>query len=248
MQNSGLHTIIKEVIEAHGGSALWNSLEAFEAEISAWGLLFTIKRQPFLNHIRVRASTREPRFAFLDFPQRGQISELIGNDEVRIVNSDGRVVASRLQPRSAFQGIRRKFYWDRLDFIYFAGYATWNYLSTPFLFLRKGFQFEVLPPLPGSHPTMVRVRITFPTDIPTHCLKQIFYFDERLYLKRLDYTAEVVGKWARAAHLCDNYRTFNGLKAPTKRRVYPLIAGNNPLPAPTLVALEIHDINLIHIA
>jgi hypothetical protein len=247
MQSSGLHTIIKDVIDAHGGSALWNSLEALEAEISAWGLLFTIKRQPVLKHIRVRASTREPHFAFLDFPQLGQTSELIGNDEVRIIDSDARVVARRLQPRSAFQGIRRKFYWDKLDFIYFAGYATWNYLTTPFLFLRKGFQFEVLPPLPGVHPTMTRLRVTFPVDIPTHCLTQIFYFDECLYLKRLDYTAEVVGKWARAAHLCLNYRTFDGLKAPTKRRVYPLIAGNNPLPAPTLIALEIHDINLIHI-
>jgi hypothetical protein len=248
MQSSGLHTIIKDVIDAHGGFALWDSLIALEAEISAWGLLFTMKRQPVLNRIRVRASTREPRFAFFDFPQQGKTSEMIGNDEVRIVDSDARVVARRLQPRSAFQGIRRKFYWDRLDFIYFAGYATWNYLTTPFLFIRKGFQFDVLPPLPGVHPTMTRMRVTFPADIPTHCLTQIFYFDERLYLKRLDYTAEVVGKWARAAHLCYNYRTFDGLRAPTKRRVYPLIAGNNPLPAPTLIALEIHDINLIHIA
>jgi hypothetical protein len=188
--------IIKEIIEVHGGSVLWNSLKTLEAEISARGLLFTMKRQPVLNHIRVRVSTREPRFTFFDFPQQGQTSELIGNDEVRIVNSDARVVAKRLQPRSAFQGIRRKFYWDRLDFIYFAGYATWNYLTTPFLFLRKGFQFEVLPSLPGVHPTMTRLRVTFPADIPTHCLTQIFYFDERFYLKRLDYTAEVVGKWA----------------------------------------------------
>jgi hypothetical protein len=243
MQSSGLHTIIKEIIEVHGGSTLWNSLETLEAEISAWGLLFTMKRQPVLNHIRVRVSTREPRFTFFDLPQQGQTSKLIGNDEVRIVNSDARVVAKRLQPRSAFQGIRRKFYWDRLDFIYFAGYATWNYLTTPFLFLRKGFQFEVLPSLPGVHPTMTRLRVTFSSDIPTHCLTQIYYFDERFYLKRLDYTAEVVGKWARAAHLCYNYRTFDVLKAPTKRRVYPLIARNNPLPAPILVALEIHGIN-----
>jgi hypothetical protein len=245
MKSSEYPTIIKEVIEAHGGLALWNSLEALEAEISAWGLLFTIKRQPVLNHIRVRASTREPRFAFLDFPHPGEISELIGDDEVRIIDSGGRVLARRLQSRSAFRGMRRKFYWDRLDFIYFAGYATWN---SPFLFLRKGFQFEVLPPLPGVLLPMTRLRVTFPVDIPTHCVTQIFYFDERRYLKRLDYTAEVVGKWARAAHLCDNYRTFDGLKAPTKRRVYPLISGNKPLPAPTLIALEIHDIRPIHIA
>lgn len=67
-------------------------------------------------------------------------------------------------------------------------------------------------------------------------------------MKRLDYTAEVVGKRARAVHLCYNYRSFGGLKAPTTRRVYPLMTGVTPLPAPTLIALEIHDIKLIHTA
>jgi len=27
---------------------------------------------------------------------------------------------------------------DELDFIYFGGYATWNYLTAPFLLARKG--------------------------------------------------------------------------------------------------------------
>jgi hypothetical protein len=243
-----MHTFINEVIEAHGGVDLWNSLEAIEAEISAWGLLFTMKRQPILDHIKVRASTINPKFSFLDFPYARQTSELLGDKEVYITENGVRLIAKRLRPRLAFRGIRRQFYWDKLDFIYFAGYATWNYLTTPFLFLRKGFQFEELPPIAGIPPDWKRFQVFFPEDVPAHCSKQIFYFDKNRYLQRFDYTAEVIGKWAQAAHICDNYKDFDGFKAPTKRRVYPLIFGNKPMPSPTLVAIEIHDIHLIHSA
>jgi hypothetical protein len=229
---------VHEAIEAHGGMEYWNSLGALEAEISARGFLFTAKRRPVLNRVRMRASTREPRFAFLDFPKPGQTSELIGNSEVRIVDSEGKVLAQREEPRRAFRGMRRQFFWDDLDFIYFGGYATWNYVTTPFLLARKGFVVEALEPL-GS---LARVRVVFPDDIPTHSRTQIFYFDEERLLRRLDYTAEVVGKWAHAAHLCEEYRSFGKLKAPTRRRVLPLLFGQNPLPGPTLVELAVHDI------
>ena len=237
--------LVRDVIEAHGGRDLWNSLEALEADISAWGLLFTMKRQPAMNRVRVRAMTRKPRFTFLDFPRPGQTGEFIGDEEVRIVDSSGKVIAGRAHPRSAFRGLRRQFYWDTLDFIYFAGYATWNYLLTPFLFLRDGFIFEELVPLPGMPSSWSGLRVIFPNDVPTHSRKQDFYFSEDCCLRRLDYTAEVVGSWAHAAHLCTDYRDFSGLKTATSRRVRPLVAGSNPLPAPTLVALEIHDIQLV---
>jgi len=234
--------LVQEIIEAHGGVALWNSLEVLEAEVSAWGFLFTAKRRPTLKHLIVTASTREPRLSFHDFPGSGLTSELVGDQEVRILGSDGEPTATRLNPRSAFAGLRRRIYWDPLDFVYFAGYALWNYLVTPFLFLRDGFQFQVLEPREGARPPGLRLQVTLPSDIPRHCSKQVFHFDETRHLRRLDYTAEVVGGWAHAAHLCANYRDFDGLKAPTRRRVRPILFGSRPLPGPTLVAIEVHDI------
>ena len=58
----------------------------------------------------------------------------------------------------------------------------------------------------------------------------------------LDYVAEVVGAWAHAAHFCENYRDFNGIKAPTRRRVRPILVADKPMPGPILVALDIHHI------
>ena len=101
--------LVKDVIKAHGGMALWRNIKALEADISARGLLFTMKRQPVMNHVRVRASTRRPRFTFLDFPHPGQTGEFRGDEEVRIVDNSGKVVAGRTHPRSAFRGLRDKY-------------------------------------------------------------------------------------------------------------------------------------------
>jgi len=234
--------IVNEAVEAHGGMAYWNSLEALDTEISASGFLFLAKQRPVLRHVRMRAATREPKFTFFDYPNPGQTSELIGNSEVRILDSSGKIIARRENPRAAFRGIRRLFSWDDLDFIYFAGYATWNYLTAPFLLALKGFFIETLEPRQGPLGQLTRLRVTFPPDIPTHSREQIFYFDDQRLLRRLDYTAEVVGGWAHAAHICEEYRTFDRLKAPTRRHVLPLPFGHNPLPGPALVAIEVHTL------
>jgi len=237
----GLPDAIKATIDSHGGAAAWKQLIAVEATVSARGFLFTAKRRPVLQRVRVRASAREVRFAFHDFPRVGETSELIGDDEVRVLGQDGTVLARRVQPRAAFRHWRRQFYWDLLDFVYFGGYATWNYFTTPFVFLRGGFEFEEWPPLDTPTGPWTRIRTTFPADVPTHSRVQHFYFDRQHRLRRIDYTADVVGRWARAAHVCEDHREFDGFLVPTRRTVKPLPFGNEPLPFPTLVALEIHD-------
>ncbi|MBW2439506.1 MAG: hypothetical protein JRH12_03450 [Deltaproteobacteria bacterium] len=233
---------VKNIIAAHGGEDIWTGIEALEAEISTSGLLFKFKRRPVLDHVRVTASAHEPRFVFHDFPSAGLNGELVGDREVRIVSQSGKIVQKREAPRAAFHGLRRMFSWDDLDFIYFGGYATWNYLVAPFFFMRDGFYFEWLEPVRVSSPFWRRLKVTMPEDLPTHCREQIFYFDDNWHLQRLDYVAEVVGAWAHAAHLCEDYQDFNGIKAPTRRRVRPILVGDTPLPGPILVALDIHHI------
>jgi len=234
--------ILDRILDAHGGIDTRNNLEAIDAVISASGFLLTTKQRPVLDHVRMRAWTREPRFAFYDFPRTGQTAELIGTNEVRISDRDGIVLSRREDPRSAFRSFRRLFSWDDLDFIYFAGYATWNYLSAPFLLIFPDVMVTELGPAKGSLASFTRLQITFPDSIPTHCRQQIFYFDGQHLLRRLDYTAEVVGGWAHAAHLCGGYRSFAGIIAPTERRVLPLFFGRGPLPGPTLVAITVHDL------
>lgn len=236
--------LLEEVLAAHGGIALWKEISWIEADISADGFLFKAKHIRPLRGLRMRASAKTPRFQLLDFPGPGLTSELNGGMEVRILDQAGSVVDRRLSPRKAFDGPRRNFWWDVLDFIYFAGYATWNYLLTPFLFLREGFSFEILGERPGKGGPFICLRATFPEDIPTHSRTQTFWFDEGRLLRRLDYTAEVVGPWAHAAHFCDEYRNFSGIQFPTCRRVLPKFLGR-VMAGPVLVAIDVQDVKLI---
>ena len=76
---------------------------------------------------------------------------------------------------------------------------------------------------------------------PAH---QTFYFDARGLLRRHDYVAEVVGGWAKAAHYCDDHAQAGGLVFPTRRWVRPIRPGNRSLPFPTLVWLELSDLQV----
>lgn len=239
------HPLIGKIVESHGGAVLWKSLHAIEAEISVSGFLFRAKHRPSLTHVHVRVLTESPHFTFFDFPAPGQRAEFLGADEVRIIGAGGEIISRRTEPRKAFRGMRRQVCWDALDFIYFGGYATWNYLVTPFLFLRNGFQITEIKGPPVIPPDWTVLRVTFPEGLPTHCRNQVFYFDDQMLLRRLDYTAEVVGRWAHAAHFCEAYHDFGGLKAPTRRRVLPLPFGPNPLPGPVLVSIEVHNMRLM---
>jgi hypothetical protein len=133
-------------------------------------------------------------------------------DRVRIETDDGGVLADRADPRRGFPGIRRRVWWDRLDALYFAGYALWNYLTTPLLLTRDGVRVQA----EGR-----TLHASFPPGLPTHSPEQAFHVDEHGLIVRLDYTAEVFGRWAKAQHECSAHQTFDGLVFPTRRRVTP---------------------------
>ena len=56
-----------------------------------------------------------------------------------------------------------------------------------------------------------------PHDVPAHSREQSYYFGPDGLIRRNDYTAEVFGGWAKAAHYCWDYRDFGGFKVPTRR-------------------------------
>ena len=223
--------------DAHGGLNRFRSLSTVELTVSVHGFLFTAKRITPLHHARMTVDLREPLVALHDFPQSGHSAVLNGADRVEIRDETGNVLSSRTDPRAQFSHWRRSLYWDALDFAYFSGYAMWNYLSLPFLLQRPGVAVETIES--SADTTVVEAR--FPAGFPTHSAVQRFHFDAAGLLRRHDYTADVVGKWAKAAHLCTDYREFGGLWMPTRRRVYPRGPLGRPLPLPTLVAIDIHD-------
>jgi hypothetical protein len=230
--------LLTKIIDAHGGLAYWRSLDSIEIEISACGFLFTAKGVKPLDHVRMTVCTTRPEVIMHDYPAAGQNTRFFGDERVEIVDANGQVLQSRSRPREAFRQLRRFFRWDALDFAYFSSYAMWGYITAPFLFLHEGV--EVVPGTGDEG--CARLAVKFPQTLPVHSACQDFYFDQECHLHRLDYTAEVVGSWAKAAHFCEAYQQFGGLSLPTRRRVYPKLLFNKPMKWLTLVAITIHNV------
>jgi hypothetical protein len=198
-------------------------------------------------HVAVRVELAEQRAVFEGFPQEHQCG-VFDRGDVRIETSDGEVLAVRSNPRAAFRGVsglRRNVRWDALDATYFAGYAWWNYLSTPLLLTHD--QVEVIDRdevwREGGEQWR-RLEVVFPPHLHTHSTRQVFYADGAGLIRRHDYVAEPIGRWARAAHYCDDHHEFAGLVFPTRRRVRPRRPGGRSLPGPVLVALDIDRIDV----
>lgn len=240
-------TLLDEALDAHGGLERWRAARRITARVRSGGLLIRT-RMPgsgFADY-RIEVEVGEPRSFAAPFPRRGQRG-VFDRGEVRIEADDGEVLRSRIDPRRCFfglAGLRRNLRWDALDATYFAGYAMWNYLTTPLLLTRDGVEAREGERWREGAETWRRLEVRFPAGLDTHSPRQTFYFDERGLLRRLDYLAEVVGGWARAAHMCADHVEVGGLVFPTRRWVRPIGPGNRPLPLPTLVSLQLSEIEV----
>lgn len=239
--------LIDQVLEAHGGLERWRAARTIESRVRTGGLLLRT-RMPgtrFADY-RQRVQVGEPRFVGDPFPRHGQRA-VYESGQVRIEDADGGVVASRDDPRAEFfglSGLRRNLRWDPLDGAYFAGYAMWNYLTTPLLLTRDGVQVEAGGLWREGGEEWRRLEVDFPAGLDTHSAHQTFYVDRAGLLRRHDYTAEPVGGWAKAAHYMTEHREFDGLTFPTRRRVVPRGPRNRGLPGPKLVWIEIDELRV----
>lgn len=234
--------ILDRAIEAHGGLDRWRSISEVWFRVAAGGLAPASKgKARKVRLLEVLVSTTEVRTVFADFPKPG-LRGVFQRDRVRIESADGEVVSERSDPRPAFRKPRRILWWDDLDLLYFIGYAWWGYMNAPFVFAGNGFGVRELEPASVDGERLDRLEIHFPEDIPAHSREQIFYFDSQGLLRRLDYTAEVFGSFARAAHLCYDHRDFDGLVVPTRRRVHPRRRSGKPLRAVTNVRIDMQEV------
>ena len=239
---SGLD-LLEHAISAHGADALDAASEIrVDMSVTGWAFAMRFKRGA-LAHVQGSVIPGAPHSALSPYPRSG-MRGVFDHDSVRIERDDGTVVEQRADARHAIKGLRRNLWWDDLDLLYFAGYALWNYMTTPYLLQRPGFELEEREPWEENGERWRRLHVRFPAEIPTHSREQDFYFDAEGKLRRLDYTAEVFGSWAKAAHYCHEHRRFDGLLVPTRRRVVPRKRNGRPRPGPTLVSIEIHDVAL----
>lgn len=224
---------LQRALAAYGGEAFWRKARSIRATVSTTGLAFVLKRQRPFAGVRAECSVREPHVRITPIDRSGNTGILKGAD-VFLENPSGIEIGSRQNARSLFPYGRRLFWWDSLDQAYFAGYALWNYLAFPAHLLRTDIRWEEN----GPH----RLVATFPDHLPTHSRRQEFLFDpETGLLRQHNYTADVMGGWARAANRVLEHGTWSGIPYPSHRVVTPRKKDGSPAGGPVLIDLIIHD-------
>ncbi len=227
----------QKAIEAYGGQQLWAEAARLEAEFSANGLAFTLKRRPQLKRAKISMDITRPRSRITPIGKHPKITGVLDGSDVRLENATGEIIQTRKNARRYFPGGRRIFFWDDLDMAYFANYAMWNYLTLPALLARDDIGWRELEP--------GQLEAVFPPEIPTHSRIQRFRFDtDTGLLRQHDYTADIISRLAKAAHVVLEHNESDGICYTSRRRVTPRSGKGQPRSGPTLIAIKLHEFNL----
>jgi len=176
------------------------------------------------------------------------------HDRVWTQSTDGTIKQSRTSPREGYKSRELHSQWDQLNFLYFMGYALWNYTTIPFAFAAPGFEMKEVeehwePGYLNSNGVAESWRVLevhFPDNYDTHSKVQKMYFDrEKLWVRRMDYVAEVAG--GIAAHYCFDHKVVKGIVVPMLRRVVSRVPGTSTslVTARTGFLLNYFDVDLV---
>lgn len=231
--------IAQKALDLYGGEKLWSKARFIEAEVSAKGWAFVLKGRPYFNHAKLFMEIRKPFCKITPIGKNQGLCGVLDEENVRLENSQGQVLAQRKNARDYFTFGRRLFYWDDMDMTYFANYAFWNYFTFPALLMNEEIVWEEKSP--------EIIQGTFPDTIPTHSKVQSFHFDAVSgLLSQHDYTADIISKYAKAANVILKHNKKNGLLFPSHRRVTPRTLKGLPSTRPVLIEIEVHDFKLIN--
>lgn len=233
-----MNGLVQLALDAHGGLERWRRFEHVSAHLRNGGVLWALKNQRgVIDDVNVRVALCREWASHSPFVESDWQTSFEPH-RVAIEATDGRVVAERLRPRDAFVGHGVETPWDRLHLAYFAGYAMWTYLNTPFVLAMDGVGTEELEPWQERGESWRRLKVTFPESIATHNTVQTFHFGADGLLRRHDYDADVLGG-SPAAHYVHEYREFSGIKVPTERRVLGRRPDGTPAPDPVIVSIDL---------
>ena len=134
-------------------------------------------------------------------------------------------------------------HWDPLHRAYFNGYALWTCLTTPFLLAMEGFQVREIEPWREGAEIWRGLRATFPAAIASHSTEQDFYFGPDMLIRRHDYSVEIAGNFQAAQYISDLV-SIDGIKIPTRRRVYLRDDNLMPMLDTLMVSIDLSGLSL----
>ena len=119
----------------------------------------------------------------------------------------------------------------------------WTYYNLPFLLGEPGVETTEIASIDLDGRPLRGLRAQFAPAIHTHCPEQNLYFDDEGLLRRHDYQVDVAGG-TRAAHLISDYIEVQGLRIPTRRRVFMRNEDDTFQSERVLVSADLSDVQL----
>ena len=221
-------------IAAYGGDSIWRHATTVESTVTIGGALFWIKGQRIPAHAIIRTDIKRPRVEINPIDAEGDVGILDGFS-LTLKSRNGQILDERRDARDHLRSQQLWTRWDRLDLLYFLGYAFWGYNSLPFQLTRSDIKWTELKD--GV------LQADYGLDLPVHSRVQRFYFDpQTALLKRNDYTAVAASPGANAANVVLTHQKFNDVPYPSQRRVKmtPQRYGTC-LPAPNMVTIDVEQ-------
>ena len=237
-----MNELLAQAVDAHGGARRWEQISRFRAEASITGALWAEKGKPgVLSDVALEGETRDQRLKITPLPWPGRYATWEPYRQT-VETDDGMVVAERREPLPAlFDGRSRQSPWDDLQVASFAGEATWNYFVAPFLLARPDFTVEETEPWSEDGDVWRRLLVTYPEAVFAHSRQQIYCFDDAGLLRRLDYTLDILGG-IPAVHYPSEYREFDGIMVPTRRRVHVRDSDGSPQRQVVYLAIDVDEV------
>jgi hypothetical protein len=127
---------------------------------------------------------------------------------------------------------------------YFCSYALWTYLTIPFLYTYPGFSVKEISAWNENGEEWRRLKATFPESIASHTNEQVSYFGPNGLLRRHQYTVDVLGG-AQGLNYAYDYRNFDGIKVPTRRRIYGEDRSGHQISNPVLISIDISEMEFV---
>ncbi|MBN9435193.1 MAG: hypothetical protein J0I45_22400 [Bosea sp.] len=238
-----MDALLETILEAHGGLTRWQSFARVDAHLIQGGALWGLKgKAGLLDDTTVTVELRTGRASHHPFGDPRRLSVFVP-DRVAILGSDGALIESLTDPRASFAGHSLETPWTDPQLAYFAGYAMWTYLNTPFLMARPGVEAWEIEPWREKGETWRRLRVRFPADIATHSAEQTLHVGEDGLLRRHDYDVAITGG-TPGAHYISDYIDVSGIKFPTRRRIFPRTPEGQSLAEPLVVSIDLDNIVL----
>ncbi len=238
-----MNDLLALAIEAHGGLDRWNSFTKLQADVSFGGAIWQVKQQPdLLQNNRIEIGTHAQRLAIVPLV-RSDLRSTFVPERLALEDADGNAIEAWENPETAFVSHVRETPWKPLHVAYFVSEALWTYMTSPFLYTYPGFENEEIEPWHENGETWRRLKVTFPDYIKSHTRTQITHFGPDGLMRRHDYVVDVLGG-ATGANYTTDYREFQGIMMPTRRRVYAYDDAVQKVPDPLLVSLDFDTIRL----